>query len=224
MCIRDRISAIQSQNQQFAIGQIGQSPTNGPVELTFPVSTQGRMATPAEFENIILRASSTGAGVLRLKDVGYVTLGMQSYNLRSRFNGKIGTAIAVYQQAGADALDVSKQVREALEELKKSFPAGLDYSIALDTTNFVKASIDEVVKTLLEAIVLVILVVFIFLQSWRATVIPIVAVIISVVATFSGMYLLGFSINMLTLFGMVLCIGIVAVSYTHLFPQLAVRC
>ena len=203
------INAIQTQNQQFAIGQIGQSPTNGPVELTFPVSTQGRLTTPAEFENIILRASSTGAGVLRLKDVGYVTLGMQSYNLRSRFNGKVGTAIAVYQQAGANALDVSKQVREALEELKKSFPSGLDYSIALDTTKFVKASIDEVVKTLLEAIVLVILVVFIFLQSWRATVIPIVAVIISVIATFSGMYLLGFSINMLTLFGMVLCIGIV---------------
>ena len=203
------ISAIQTQNQQFAIGQIGQSPTNGPVELTFPVSTQGRLTTPAEFENIILRASSTGAGVLRLKDVGYVTLGMQSYNLRSRFNGKVGTALAVYQQAGANALEVSKQVRETLEELKKSFPSGLDYSIALDTTKFVKASIDEVVKTLLEAIVLVILVVFIFLQSWRATVIPILAVIISVIATFSGMYLLGFSINMLTLFGMVLCIGIV---------------
>lgn len=203
------INAIQTQNQQFAIGQIGQSPTNGPVELTFPVSTQGRLTTPAEFEDIILRASTTGAGVLRLKDVGYVTLGMQSYNLRSRFNGKVGTAIAVYQQAGANALDVSKQVRETLEELKKSFPSGLDYSIALDTTKFVQASIDEVVKTLMEAIVLVILVVFIFLQSWRATVIPIVAVIVSVIATFSGMYLLGFSINMLTLFGMVLCIGIV---------------
>lgn len=203
------IQAIQTQNQQFAIGQIGQSPTNGPVELTFPVSTQGRLSTPEEFENIILRASTTGAGVLRLKDVGYVTLGMQSYNLRSRFNGKIGTAIAVYQQAGANALAVSKQVRETLEELKKSFPAGIDYSIALDTTKFVKASINEVVHTLLEAIVLVILVVYIFLQSWRATVIPIVAVIVSVVATFGGMYLLGFSINMLTLFGLVLCIGIV---------------
>ena len=203
------INAIQTQNQQFAIGQIGQSPTNGPVELTFPVSTQGRMTTPAEFENIILRASTTGAGVLRLKDVGYVTLGMQSYNLRSRFNGKIGTAIAVYQQAGANALAVSKQVRQTLEELKKSFPAGLDYSIALDTTKFVSASITEVVHTLIEAIVLVILVVYIFLQSWRATVIPIVAVIVSVVATFGGMYLLGFSINMLTLFGMVLAIGIV---------------
>jgi multidrug efflux pump len=203
------IQAIQTQNQQFAIGQIGQSPTNGPVELTFPVSTQGRLSTPEEFENIILRASTTGAGVLRLKDVGYVTLGMQSYNLRSRFNGKIGTAIAVYQQAGANALAVSKQVRETLEELKKSFPAGIDYSIALDTTKFVKASINEVVHTLLEAIVLVILVVFIFLQSWRATVIPIVAVIVSVIATFGGMYLLGFSINMLTLFGLVLCIGIV---------------
>jgi multidrug efflux pump len=203
------IQAIQTQNQQFAIGQIGQSPTNGPVELTFPVSTQGRLTTPEEFENIILRASTTGAGVLRLKDVGYVTLGMQSYNLRSRFNGKVGTALAVYQQAGANALEVSKNVRAALEELKKSFPAGLDYAIALDTTKFVQASIDEVVKTLMEAIVLVILVVFIFLQSWRATVIPIVAVIVSVIATFSGMYLLGFSINMLTLFGLVLCIGIV---------------
>ena len=203
------IQAIQSQNQQFAIGQIGQAPTNGPVELTFPVSTQGRLTTPEEFENIILRASTTGAGVLRLRDIGYVTLGMQSYNLRSRFNGKVGTALAVYQQAGANALDVSKQVRAALEELKKSFPPGIDYSIALDTTKFVQASIDEVVKTLMEAIVLVILVVYLFLQSWRATVIPIVAVIVSVIATFSGMYLLGFSINMLTLFGMVLCIGIV---------------
>ncbi|HYQ90817.1 MAG TPA: multidrug efflux RND transporter permease subunit [Candidatus Competibacteraceae bacterium] len=205
------ISAIQSQNQQFAIGQIGQSPTNGPVELTFPVNTQGRLTTPEEFENIILRASTTGTGVLRLKDVGHVTLGMQSYNLRSRFNGKVGTALAVYQQAGANALAVSKQVRATLEELKKSFPPGLDYSIALDTTKFVSASITEVEHTLFEAIVLVILVVYLFLQSWRATVIPIVAVIVSVVATFSGMYLLGFSINMLTLFGMVLAIGIVVV-------------
>ena len=205
----DVIKAIQSQNQQFAIGQIGQSPTNGPVELTFPVNTQGRLSTPEEFENIILRASTTGAGVLRLKDVGYVTLGMQSYNLRNRFNGKIGTALAVYQQAGANALAVSKQVRAALEDLKKSFPSGIDYSIALDTTKFVQASITEVEHTLIEAIVLVILVVYLFLQSWRATVIPIVAVIVSVVATFGGMYLLGFSINMLTLFGMVLCIGIV---------------
>ena len=203
------INAIQTQNQQFAIGQIGQSPTNGPVELTFPVSTQGRLSTPEEFENIILRASSTGAGVLRIKDIGYVTLGMQSYNLRSRFNGKVGTAIAIYQQAGSNALNVATQVKQTLADLKKSFPAGLDYSIALDTTKFVKASIDEVVKTLMEAIVLVILVVFIFLQSWRATVIPIVAVIVSVIATFSGMYLLGFSVNMLTLFGLVLCIGIV---------------
>ncbi|MEI6414644.1 MAG: efflux RND transporter permease subunit, partial [Pseudomonadota bacterium] len=203
------INAIQTQNQQFAIGQVGQSPTNGPVELSFPVSTQGRLTTPEEFENIILRASTTGAGVLRLKDVGYVTLGMQSYNMRSRFNGKVGSAIAVYQQSGSNALEVAKQVKATLAELKKSFPAGLDYSVALDTTKFVSASISEVKATLLEAIGLVILVVFIFLQSWRATVIPIVAVIVSVIATFSGMYLLGFSINMLTLFGLVLAIGIV---------------
>ncbi|MCB1768824.1 MAG: efflux RND transporter permease subunit, partial [Candidatus Competibacteraceae bacterium] len=205
----DVISAIQGQNQQFAIGQIGQAPTDRPVELSFPVATQGRLTTPEEFENIILRSSAAGAGIVRLKDVGYVTLGMQSYGLQSRFNGKTGIALAVYQQPGANALAVAAEVRKTLEELKKSFPPGLDYAIALDTTKFVKASIDEVVKTLVEAVVLVILVVFIFLQSWRATVIPIIAVFVSIIGTFGGMYLLGFSINMLTLFGMILAIGIV---------------
>jgi len=203
------ISAIQGQNQQFAIGQIGQAPTDQPVELTFPVSTQGRLSTPEEFENIILRSSAAGAGIVRLKDIGYVTLGMQSYGLQSRFNGKTGIALAVYQQPGANALAVATEVRKTLEELKKSFPAGLDYAIALDTTKFVKASIKEVVHTLIEAVVLVILVVYIFLQSWRATLIPIIAVFVSIIGTFGGMYLLGFSINMLTLFGMILAIGIV---------------
>ena len=205
----DVITAIQNQNQQFAVGQIGQAPTDKPVELTFPVATQGRLATPEEFENIILRTSSSGSGVVRLKDVGYVTLGQQSYGLRSRVNGQIGTALGVYQQPGANAVEVATQVRKTLEELKKNFPAGLDYKISLDTTKFIEASIEEVVHTLIEAVVLVILVVFIFLQSWRATLIPIVAVFISIIGTFGGMYLLGFSINLLTLFGLVLAIGIV---------------
>ena len=205
----DITTAIQGQNQQFAIGQIGQAPTDNPVELSFPVVTQGRLTTPEEFENIILRSSSSGAGVVRLKDVGYVTLGMQSYSISSRFNGKTSIALAVYQQVGANALAVSEDVRKALEELKKSFPAGLDYAVTLDSTKFVQASIDEVVKTLMEAIVLVIVVVFIFLQSWRAVLIPIIAVFVSIIGTFCGMYLLGFSINMLTLFGMVLAIGLV---------------
>jgi len=205
----DVIAAIQNQNQQFAIGQIGQAPTDQPVELTFPVSTQGRLATPEEFENIILRTSATGSGVVRLKDVGYVTLGQQSYGLRSRVNGQVGAAIGVYQQPGANSMEVAAQVRKALEELKKDFPAGLDYKISLDTTKFIEASIEAVVHTLIEAVVLVIIVVFVFLQSWRATLIPIVAVFVSIIGTFGGMYLLGFSINLLTLFGMVLAIGIV---------------
>ena len=166
----DVITAIQNQNQQFAVGQIGQAPTDKPVELTFPVATQGRLATPEEFENIILRTSSSGSGVVRLKDVGYVTLGQQSYGLRSRVNGQIGTALGVYQQPGANAVEVATQVRKTLEELKKNFPAGLDYKISLDTTKFIEASIEEVVHTLIEAVVLVILVVFIFLQSCRASV------------------------------------------------------
>jgi multidrug efflux pump len=205
----DVVTAIQNQNQQFAIGQIGQAPTDNPVELTFPVSTQGRLATPEEFENIILRTSPEGSGVVRLRDVGYVTLGQQYYGLRSRVNGQIGTAIGVYQQPGANAVEVAAQVRKTLEELKKNFPAGLDYKISLDTTKFIEASIDEVVQTLIEAVILVILVVFVFLQNWRATIIPIIAVFISIIGTFSGMHLLGFSVNLLTLFGLVLAIGIV---------------
>ncbi|HOC60610.1 MAG TPA: multidrug efflux RND transporter permease subunit [Smithellaceae bacterium] len=205
----DVANAIRNQNQQFAVGKIGQAPTKGRVEQTFSVTTRGRLLEPSEFENIILRSNSEGTALVRLKDVGRAELGAKDYGLRSRMNGKETTVIAVYQQAGANSLEVSKQVEKTLIELKKSFPDGLDYKIAMDTTKFVRASIKEVIHTFFEACLLVIIVVFLFLQSVRATIIPILAVPVSIIGTFIGMTLFGFSINMLTLFGMVLAIGIV---------------
>lgn len=205
----DVANAVRNQNQQFAVGQIGQAPTDGPVEQTFAVTTKGRMVEPVEFEQIILKAGRDGAALVRLKDVGRAELGAKDYSVRSRMNGKPTTIIAVYQQPGANAIEVSTQVQQALKELKKGFPDGIDYRIAMDTTTFVRASIQEVIKTFFEACLLVVLVVFVFLQSIRATLIPILAVPISIIGAFCGMLLLNFSINMLTLFGMVLAIGIV---------------
>ncbi|WP_416047969.1 efflux RND transporter permease subunit [Cupriavidus basilensis] len=201
--------AVANQNQQFAVGSIGQSPTGAAVEQSFAVTTTGRLSDPAEFENIILRAANGEAAIVRLKDIGRAELGRKDYSIRSKFQGKPATVIAVYQQPGANALDVSSQVRKTLAEMKKSFPEGLEYSIAMDTTEFTRASISDVVHTFFEALVLVVIVVFVFLQSLRATLIPVLAVPVSIVGTFMGMLMLGFSINMLTLFGMVLAIGIV---------------
>src|SRR5262245_36657988 len=201
--------AVANQNQQFAVGSIGQSPTGRAVEQSFAVTTQGRLTEPQEFENIIIRAASGGAAIVRLKDVGRAELGQKDYSIRGYYQGKPATTLAVYQQPGANALDVSKAVRETLAEMKKTFPAGIEYKIAMDTTAFTRASIETVVHTFFEALVLVVLVVFLFLQSLRATLIPILAVPISIIGTAVGMTALGFSINMLTLFGMVLAIGIV---------------
>src|SRR5580698_7111175 len=201
--------AVSNQNQQFAVGRIGQSPTGVPVEQSFAVTTTGRLTDPAEFDNIIIRAANGDAAIVRLKDIGRAELGQKDYSIRSRFQGKPATVIAVYQQPGANALDVSKQVRATLAEMKKSFPEGIEYSIAMDTTEFTRASISDVIKTFFEAVILVVIVVFVFLQSFRATLIPVIAVPVSIVGTFMGMLALGFSINMLTLFGMVLAIGIV---------------
>jgi multidrug efflux pump len=205
----DVVSAVQKQNQQFAVGQIGQAPTDGSVEQTITVTTKGRLLDPGEFDNIILRAGKDGVAIVRLKDVGRAELGSKDYSVRSRLNGKPTTILAVYQQSGANSLEVSTQVEKTLKELKKSFPDGIDYKIAMDSTKFVRASIKEVVITFFEACSLVILVVFLFLQSFRATLIPILAVPVSIIGTFIGMLLFNFSINMLTLFGMVLAIGIV---------------
>ncbi|MEN3366613.1 MAG: multidrug efflux pump [Burkholderiales bacterium] len=201
--------AVANQNQQFAVGRLGQSPTGKAVEQSFAVTTPGRLTEPAEFENIIIRAASGGAAIVRLKDVGRAELGQKDYSIRSTFQGRPATMMAVYQQPGANALDVSEQVTASLAELKKSFPEGLEYTVVMDTTKFTRASISDVVHTFFEALVLVVLVVYLFLQSLRATLIPVIAVPISIIGTFVGMAALGFSVNMLTLFGMVLAIGIV---------------
>lgn len=204
----DVVNAIREQNQQFAIGQIGQAPTVGPVVLTIPLISKGRLTTPEEFDNIILRAKPDGSMVL-IKDIGHTELGAQDYTVNAQLDGKTTTAIAIYQQFGANALDVADDVKATMKRLEKNFPAGLAYTIPYDTTMFIKASISEVVKTIFEAGFLVIIVVYIFLQNIRATLVPVLALIVSIIGTFAGMYLLGFSLNTLTLFGLVLAIGIV---------------
>jgi multidrug efflux pump len=201
--------AVQAQNQQFAVGRIGQSPTGQAVEQSFAVTTKGRLTEPSEFENIIIRADSGGAAIVRLKDIGRAELGQKDYSLRGTYQGKPATLMAVYQQPGANALDVSTAVTATLAEMKKNFPEGIEYKIVMDTTEFTRVSISEVVHTFFEALVLVVVVVYLFLQNLRATLIPVLAVPVSIVGTFIGMTALGFSVNMLTLFGMVLAIGIV---------------
>src|SRR5512139_2583702 len=200
--------AIKNQNQQFAVGRIGAPPTPFPVKQTFPVTTR-TITEPGQFDDMLLRESNEDAALVRVRDVGRTELGAQSYSLRTSYQGQPATLIAVYQQPGANAIEVSKEVRATLAELSKEFPDGLKYDIALDTTLFVQASIREVVKTFFEAVVLVVLVVFVFLHSLRLTIIPTLAVPVSILGALVGMLLLGFSINMLTLFGMILAIGLV---------------
>jgi multidrug efflux pump len=201
--------AIQSQNQTFGIGQLGAQPMLPDVAQSFVVTAQGLLTKPEEFEDIIIRAAQQGSAIVRLKDIGRVELAKRDYSIASRINGKVGTTIAVYQQPGANAVETAKAVRARLAELKKSFPPGLDYKIVLDTSLFTLNSIEKVVHTFVEAVILVVLVVFVFLQTLRATVIPILAVPVSIIGTFVGMHLFGFSINMLTMFGMILAIGLV---------------
>ena len=204
----DIARAISEQNAQFAAGKVGQAPTGGSQEMVYTITTQGRLSDPHQFEEIIVRADANGSAV-RLKDVARVELGSKDYDFIGRINGKPATLVGVFLQPGSNALDVAKEVESTVASLSQRFPKGLSYSIPYDTTRFVRVSIEEVVKTLLEAMVLVILVVFLFLQNWRATLIPVVAVPVSLIGTFAGLLLLGYSINTLTLFGMVLAIGIV---------------
>jgi len=201
--------AVASQNALYGAGQIGQKPTAGPVQLTVPVVTQRPFTEPSQYENIILRSDQDGSSIVRLKDVARAEVGLRQYVTDSRLNGTPATFIAVYQQPGANGLEVSRGVRETLKEMKDRFPSGLDYMISLDTNDFVRLSIKEVVHTLFEAILLVIFVVYFFLQSFRTTIICSVAIIVALVSTFTGMLALGFSINLLTLFGLVLAIGMV---------------
>jgi len=204
----DVVGAIREQNAQFAAGQIGAEPLKNPVDFTYTVTTKGRLEEPEEFAEIIIKSNPDGSRI-RVKDVARVEIAARDYTSDPRVNGKPATLIGVYQQPGANALAVADNVKATFERLKGTFPEGMSYSIPYDTTTFVRISIDEVVKTLLEAVVLVFLVVYLFLQNFRATLIPSLAVPVSLVGTFAGMYMLGFSINLLTLFGMVLAIGIV---------------
>jgi hydrophobe/amphiphile efflux-1 (HAE1) family protein len=204
----DVIRAVNEQNAQFAAGKVGETPTKADQQLVYSVTTKGRLSEVSEFENIILRANGDGS-LLRLKDVARVELAGKDYSFQGKYNGRPATLMGVFLQPGANQLEVGEAVRTRLTELSQRFPAGLSYAIPFDTTMFVEVSIREVVITLLEAMLLVFLVVFVFLQNWRATLIPFAAVPVSLIGTFAGLLLLGYSINTLTLFGMVLAIGIV---------------
>lgn len=204
----DIANAIRTQNAQYAAGKIGQEPSPSSQQLVYTVTAKGRLIDPEEFGNIVVRANGP-RGVLYLKDVARVELGAQTYNVRTYLDGTPGVGIPIFLQTGANALETAEAVKAKMAELKQRFPEGVDWEVPYDTSDFVKASIGEVVKTLAEAMVLVVLVVFLFLQSWRATLIPIIAVPISLIGTFAGLWIFGFSINTLTLFAMVLSIGIV---------------
>jgi multidrug efflux pump len=207
MTTTDVTDAIREQNVQVAGGAIGASPSKGS-QFQLTVTTQGRLQTPEQFGNIIVRTGPDGA-LTRLRDVARIELGVDAYNLRARLDNKPAVAIVIFEAPNANALQMATDVRNEMEELKKDFPPGLQYSIVYDTTRFVRESIRAVIHTLFEAIVLVVLVVVVFLQTWRASLIPLIAVPISVVGTFAVMLGFGFSINTLTLFGLVLAIGIV---------------
>ncbi|MCE5230403.1 multidrug efflux RND transporter permease subunit [bacterium] len=201
--------AVAQQNALYGAGQIGQKPTARPVQLNFPVVTQRPFTDPANYDEIILRASQDGTAIVRLKDVARSEVGLRQYIIDSKFNGTPATLIAVYQQPGANGLAVSNGVRKCLDDMKATMPEGIETTISLDTNDFVKISIAEVKETLFEAIILVVLVVFLFLQSIRTTFICVAAIVVALVSTFTGMLALGFSINLLTLFGLVLAIGMV---------------
>ncbi|MDR1647741.1 MAG: efflux RND transporter permease subunit, partial [Zoogloeaceae bacterium] len=201
-------AAIREQNSQNAAGKIGQEPASNDQMLIYTVNAKGRLLTPEEFGDIIIRAGGPD-GILRLKDVARVEMGANNYNQRSFIDGKDSVGLGIFLQTGANALEVSQRVDAKMAEMQQHFPEGVEYISPFDTTRFISASIGEVKWTLFEAALLVIAVVYIFLQSWRATLIPMIAVPVSLIGTFAGLWLFGFSINTLTLFAMVLAIGIV---------------
>jgi len=212
----DVVRAVQSQNVQAAVGQIGQQPMLPGQLYQLPMSTLGRLEDEEQFKNIILKTGEGAEGeshssnaIVRLRDVARVELGAQQYDQICHLDGQPSVGLAVFQLPGSNALDVAKKIKKKMEELKQNFPAGLEYKIVYDTTPFVKQSIEEVFKTLFEAVILVALVVLFFLQDWKAMILPMIDVPVSLVGTFAVMALLGFSLNNLTLFGLVLAIGIV---------------
>jgi multidrug efflux pump len=204
----DVVNAIREQNRQVAAGQLGAPPSPSATSFQMSINTQGRLVTEEEFENIIVRAGENGE-ITRVKDIARVELGSSQYALRSLLNNQPAVAIPIFQRPGSNAIDISNEVRGEMELLKKNFPEGMDYSIVYDPTIFVRGSIEAVVHTLFEALILVVLVVILFLQTWRASIIPLAAVPVSLIGTFAVMHLFGFSLNALSLFGLVLAIGIV---------------
>ena len=207
LTVQDLQNALKDQNRESAAGVLGQQPVKG-LDVTIPITTQGRLSTVSQFEDIVVRANANGS-IIRLKDVARVSLEASSYNTESGINGENAAVLGIYMLPGANAIEVADNVKQAMEEISRNFPEGLSYEIPFDMTTYISESIHEVYKTLFEALVLVVLVVFLSLQSWRATLIPIVAVPISLIGTFGFMLIFGFSLNILTLLGLILAIGIV---------------
>src|SRR5712672_1063141 len=206
--VTDIVNAVQQQNTVNPAGQVGGEPAPANQQFTYSVLAQGRLSSPEQFENVIVREAPDG-GIVRVKDVARVELGAQDYSIISRLNGKSNIIIAVYQLPGSNAVQTAAGVRKLVAEMKQSFPQDMDYAISLDQTTAVTEGMKEIIRTLLIAIALVILVVYLFLQDWRATLIPLLAVPVSLVATFIVFPLFGFSINTLSMFGLVLAIGLV---------------
>ncbi|KJZ43057.1 efflux RND transporter permease subunit [Pseudomonas fluorescens] len=204
----DVVNAVREQNRQVAAGQLGAPPAPNATSFQMSINSQGRLVTEEEFENVIIRSGPDGE-ITRLKDIARIELGSNQYALRALLNNQEAVAMPIFQRPGSNAIDVSDQVRAKMAELKKNFPEGMDYEIVYDPTIFVRSSIEAVVHTLFEALILVVLVVILFLQTWRASIIPLVAVPVSLIGTFAVMHLFGFSLNALSLFGLVLAIGIV---------------
>jgi len=207
LTIQDLQKALRDQNRESAAGELGKPPITG-VDVDIPITARGRLSTVADFEQIVVKATNDGS-IIRMGDVARVSLEGSSYNTESGLNGKNAAILTIYMLPGANAIQVAEEVKASMKEIKKDFPEGLDYLIPFDITQYISESIHEVYKTLFEALILVVLVVFLSLQSWRTALIPIIAVPISLVGTFGFMLLMGFSLNMLTLLGLVLAIGIV---------------
>ena len=207
LTVQDVQNALKDQNRESAAGVLGQQPVTG-LDFTIPITAQGRLSSAAQFEEIVLRANADGS-MIRMRDIARVSLEAQSYNTESGINAGNAAILGIYLLPGANAMEVADNVKQAMEEISRTFPEGMKYEIPFDMTTYISESIHEVYKTLFEALFLVIVVVFLFLQSWRATLIPLVAVPISLIGTFGFMLIFGFSLNILTLLGLVLAIGLV---------------
>lgn len=208
LTVTDLITNIREQNEQYAAGKVASEPVSGHEMFTYTIETPPRMSSPEQFSNIIIRANEDGSS-LKLKDVATIELGSQSYSMKTKLNNAPAIPMGIFLQSDANAIQTAAAIRTTIKNISKDFESGISYKIPYDITDFIQVSINEVIKTFIEALVLVILIIFLFLQNWRATLIPILAVPVSIIGAFAGMYMLGFSINLLTLFGLVLAIGIV---------------